>query len=91
MRKKFCFYERGAHFFYTMAQLLYNNRKQMSMPDKEHPGAMPDMPVPDKQPEINPAITPDIPEIPHDTPEIIPEERPAENPIPEIPLPPGTN
>ncbi|MCR8557257.1 hypothetical protein KXD93_06375 [Mucilaginibacter sp. BJC16-A38] len=60
---------------------------------KQHdtfPNEQPEMPVPEKTPEINKPADPREPEIPNEDPQVVPDEFPPEdNPPEESPANPG--
>jgi hypothetical protein len=57
------------------------------MPIKK-PGTAPEVPLPQKHPEVIPVFDPEEPLVPEESPEIIPDEDPYETPPEEVP-PPG--
>jgi len=59
---------------------------------KQHdtfPNEQPEMPAPEKKPEINQPSDPREPETPEENPQVVPDEFPPENNPPEEPLRPG--
>ena len=58
------------------------------MSKKKKPGNPSEVPQPDKDPEIRPAVRPEEPVLPEKDPEIIPEKEPDEPSPAEIPVPP---
>ena len=57
------------------------------MAKKEQPGKPFEIPLPEKNPEINLPADPEEPIIPEENPDIIPDENPFETPAYEIPPP----